>query len=299
MKQFYISIFVYLFSSACDAQQLTASSFYDMHAVLHNPATAGGNHQGFIGATYRTQWSNMPGSPQTALVFGNAFLQKVNIGIGGYVYNDVTGPTRRTGLQMAYAYQIQLNNSSFFSIGIEGRFQQFSFDRQKLQESIGNDPVLEGTGNRIKGDAGLGLVYSSEKFQIGTSVSQLMQTKLDWYEGTGNQQEEAKLYRHYYLHSNYSFDVDGVTQIVPNVLLIYLPNAPLEMQAGARVEHNNLLWWGLAWRARQSLMISAGLHIKEKFTVGYSFDIYTTPLSVYDKGSTGHEIILRYDFTSK
>jgi hypothetical protein len=43
-------------------------------------------------------------------------------------------------------------------------------------------------------------------------------------------------------------------------------------------------------------MLSAGVHIKKKFTLGYSFDIYNTPLSVYDAGANAHEVILRYDF---
>jgi hypothetical protein len=108
--------------------------------------------------------------------------------------------------------------------------------------------------------------------------------------------KQARLYRHYYLHGNYKWNVDDGTAIVPSAMLVYLPNAPLEFQGGARVEHNEVFWWGLAFRARQSWMISAGLHINKKFTVGYCFDIYNTALSVYDKGSNGHEILLKFDF---
>jgi type IX secretion system PorP/SprF family membrane protein len=264
---------------------------------MHNPATAGIQHYGSIGGSFRTQWSGISGGPQTGLLFGSTYLQKSNIGLGGYIYNDVTGPTSRTGLQMAYAYHIALKNDASFSLGLEARVQQFAFDKAKLQNSLGaNDPVIQGDEKHIKGDAGFGIAYTDKKFQIGASVSQLIQSKLNMYEGTGNPTEEAKLYRHFYLHSYYSWNVDNVTKIVPNVLFIYLPNAPLEFQGGARVEHNNLLWWGLTWRAKQAWMISAGLKIKQKFNIGYSFDIYTTPLSVYDKGSNGHEIVLRYDF---
>jgi type IX secretion system PorP/SprF family membrane protein len=280
------------------AQQLTASSFYDMYGVLHNPATAGSQHYGSIGGTFRTQWSGMPGGPQTGVLFGSAYLPKANLGIGGYIYTDVTGPTTRNGLEMAYAYHIPLKNDGFFSLGLEARLQQFSYDKAKLEGSLGsNDPVIQGDEKRFKGDAGFGLAYTDKKFQVGASVSQLIQSKLNLYEaGAGNPTEEAKLYRHYYLHSYYTWNVDNVTKIIPNILFIYLPNAPTEFQGGARVEHNNLFWYGLTWRAKQAWMISAGLRIKQKFNIGYSFDIYTTPLSVFDKGSNGHEIMLRYDF---
>jgi type IX secretion system PorP/SprF family membrane protein len=297
MKRISIIALALCFATISDAQQLTASSFYEMYGVLHNPATAGVKHYGTIGGNFRTQWSGMPGAPQTGLLFGNAYLPKAGIGLGGYLYNDVTGPTTRNGLEMAFAYMIPMKNNATFSLGLEGRLQQFSYDRSKLQGSLGaNDPVISGDDKRFKGDAGFGVAYTSKKFQIGASVSQLIQSKLNLYDGASSAEEQAKLYRHYYLHSNYSWDVDKVTRIIPNLLIIYLPNAPTEVQGGVRVEHNNLFWYGLTWRAGQAWLISAGLRLKERFNIGYSFDIYTTPLSIYDKGSNGHEIMLRYDF---
>ena len=100
----------------------------------------------------------------------------------------------------------------------------------------------------------------------------------------------------YFLHSLYHWSVDDNTVITPNVLMIYMPNAPVEFQGGFRVEHNEIFWWGVSMRARQSLMLSAGVNIDKKFTIGYSFDIYRTPLSVYDAGSSAHEVLLRYNF---
>ena len=292
-------IFSLLFSSVAYmaiGQQLFTSSLYDMQGNLHNPAVAGSAKHGMIGATYRSMWGGISGGPQTATVFGSGYLPNVKLGIGGYVYSDVTGPTKRIGLEMAYAYHIPLANDASFSIGLEGRFQQFSFDMAKLQTALGNDPVLGRTDNRFAGDAGLGFAYTSKKFQAGISVSQLLQSKLDFYTGNLTRTEEAKLYRHYYFHTKYDWQADEATVITPNLLMIYLPNSPMEVQGGVRVEHSKIFWWGVSYRARQSWMLSAGLHVKQKFTIGYSFDLYKTPLSIYDKGANANEIILRYDF---
>ena len=278
------------------AQQLTVSSLYDLQGLLHNAATTGVSKHGIIGGSFRTMWSGIDGGPQTTTVFGSGYLSKINLGIGGYLYNDVTGPTKRMGLQMAYAYHIPLRNTGSFSLGIEARLQQFSFDKGKLQQSLGNDPVLGTTDNRFKGDAGFGLAYTSKKLQLGAAVSQLIQSKLDFYTGNLNRTEQGKLYRHYYLHSDYIWDVDETSKIIPNILFVYLPNAPLEVQGGVRVEHKGMFFWGISLRARQSWMISMGVHINKKFTIGYSFDFYETPLSVFDKGWQGHEILLKYEF---
>jgi type IX secretion system PorP/SprF family membrane protein len=297
MKCIQLLVILLLAAVSVDAQQLNASSFYEMYGVLHNPAAAGTKYHASLGGTFRSQWEGMPGGPQTGLIFGSTYLKKSKLGLGGYVYNDVTGPTRRTGLQTAISYHIFMNdNKAALSFGLEGRFQQFSYDKERIGPVLGNDPVVAGSDNTIKGDAGFGIAYTTSDFQLGVSAAQLIQSQLGFYEGAGNPTEEAKLYRHYYLHSNYNWDVDQTTRIIPNLLLIYLPNAPLEVQGGARVEHSNTFWYGLAYRARQAWMISAGVRIKGKFNIGYSFDIYKTPLSIYDNGSNGHEIMLRYDF---
>ena len=293
-------IILFLLSGAgainADAQQLMTASLYDMHGNLHNPATAGAEKHLMIGASYRSMWDGIPGSPKTVLVFGSGYLAKVKLGLGGYIYSDETGPTKRTGLEMAYAYHIPMKNGATFSLGLEARLQQFSLDKVKLQASLGNDPVLAGAEKRFKTDAGFGISYNGNKLRAGASVSQLIQSKLDFYSGNLNRTEVAKLYRHYYFHANYTWDVDGNTKLIPNILFIYLPNAPTEFQGGVRVEHKEVFWWGVALRARQSWMLSAGVKIQKKFTIGYCFDIFQTPLSVYDQGSNGHEIILRYDF---
>jgi type IX secretion system PorP/SprF family membrane protein len=293
MKKYFI-ILLSFFALSLEAQQLMVSSLYDMQGNLHNPAVAGLNRSLSFGSSYRTMWSSISGSPITATVFGSAYLKSIKFGVGGYIYSDITGPTSRRGLQTSFAYHIPFVNNATLSIGLEARFQQFSLDKAMLLEALGSDPVLAGAGARFKGDAGLGFLYSSKKFQVGASASQLIQSKLDFYVGAFSRSEVARLYRHFYLHGNYSWQVDQNTKLIPNLLFIYLPNAPSELQAGIRVEHNELFWWGLSLRARQSWMISTGVKFQKKFILGYSFDIYSTPLSVFDRGANAHEMILRY-----
>jgi type IX secretion system PorP/SprF family membrane protein len=294
-RKIFFAVFLFI-SVQSNAQQLMTSSLYELQGNLHNPALAGVGGQVTMGASYRSMWSGIEGSPSTALIFGSGYIAKAKIGVGGYLYSDVTGPTSRKGIQTSYAYHIPLQKGASFSVGLEARFQQVSIDKTLLQESLGNDPVLAGAGNRFKGDAGVGVAYTSPKFQVGASVSQLIQSKLDFYNGTLTRSEEARLYRHFYVHGSYNWQVDANTKVIPNFLLIYLPNAPAEFQAGARVEHKEVFWWGLSLRARQSWMLSAGVKVQKKLTLGYSFDIYSTPLSVFDKGPNAHEVLLRYTF---
>ncbi len=293
--KYILTAFFAIAIATTDAQQLQTSSLNDMQGVLQNPAMAGVQQTNFVGATYRTQWSGIAGSPKTATVFGSFDMPKQKIGIGGYLYSDKTGPTSRTGLELSLAKHIVSDNGNIFSIGIESRFQQYALDKSKLTATLGADPAIGGSDNRFKYDAGFGVSYITKKLKLGASVSQLVQSKLNFYSGNLSTTEAARLYRHYYFHGAYTWDVDGVTSITPNFLVTYLPNAPADFQIGARFEHRSIFWWGLGYRSKQSYMISAGVHINKKFTLGYAYDDYITPISNFDGGSNGHEVVLRFN----
>ena len=298
MKHFIILAMFAGAVATVNAQQLQTSSLFDLQGVFHNPSTAG-SQGSMVGASYRTQWSGFSGAPKTATVFGAFDMPNHNIGIGGYIYNDKTGPTSRTGLQLAFAKHIPTRNGGRFSVGIEAKGLQYSIDRAKLMATLGSDPALGTSDNKFKFDAGFGISYTGKKLQLGVSVSQLVQSKLDFYTGTLTPTEEARLYRHYYFHGKYKWSVDDATTITPHFLVTYLPNAPTDYQFGVRVEHNEIFWWGVGYRAKQSFMLSAGVNVNKKFTIGYAFDIYSTPISVYDQGANAHEILLRYNIRNK
>jgi type IX secretion system PorP/SprF family membrane protein len=299
MKRFLTILALFASLAKPSAQQLNTSSLYELQGLFHNPATAGTYAPAIVGGVYRTQWSSFTGAPRTATVFGSFDLPEQKIGLGGYLYSDKTGPTSRTGIALAFSKHIPLNNGAKFSAGLEARGLQYAIDRAKLTQTLGADPAIAGGDNSFKFDAGAGVAYTSKRLQLGVSVSQIIQSKLNFYEGTLTPAEEARLYRHYYLHGSYKWDVDQQTTITPSFCVIYLPNAPTDFQGGIRVEHNQLFWWGLAARARQSFILSAGVHIKNAFSLGYSFDIYKTPLSVFDAGANAHELMLRYSLTTK
>jgi hypothetical protein len=63
------------------------------------------------------------------------------------------------------------------------------------------------------------------------------------------------------------------------------------------IEHKNLLWAGLGYHYNQSFTGMAGIKIKKQLSLGYAFQQYRTPISVFDAGGAAHEISLRYFFS--
>ena len=95
------SIIILFFCSGVlgvSAQQLTTASLYDQQGMLHNPAVAGVQKHGSVGVSYRSMWEGIDGGPKTTILFGSGYISRANLGVGAYLYNDVTGPTRRTGI---------------------------------------------------------------------------------------------------------------------------------------------------------------------------------------------------------
>ena len=281
---------------ALEAQQLHFTSQYLQHNSMINPAAAGISNKNMVGISYRSMWSSFPGNPRTFMVYGDAELKRLNAGIGAYVYRDETGPTSRTGLQLAYSYHIKMRNPDHrLGLGLELRALQFAIDKNKISGSLEDDPILSGSDNKFGFDAGAGAYYTNGKLSVGAAVSQLIQSKLE-LANVPNSKTGGKLYRHYNFNANYRIHTGGDIYIIPNALVRVIENSPSEYEAGARMDYMDKVWWGLTWRVDQFWSLQAGFRLLKKVAMTYSYDYYETPLSVFTSGSGAHELGLKFEF---
>jgi type IX secretion system PorP/SprF family membrane protein len=277
-----------------NAQQVFTISQFIQHNFIFNPAAAGANDDASVGATYRKMWAGIDGGPQTTILYGDKYFSKKKVGVAVVLYDDKTGPTSRSGGQVNLSYSIEMQQGRKLMFGLAGTLMQYKLDKAVLAAYIPNDPLLSASENTIKGDAAAGIYYKSPTLSIGASVQQLVQSKFNYIKTNNNPQ--GKLYRHYYFMGSYNWKVDEVNVVVPNVLVEYLPNAPVYYTAGVRLEHNDIFWVGLSYHHQQGYSAFVGLKIDHKLALGYSYDQYTTPLSLFDDGSGAHELSIRYYF---
>ncbi len=283
-----------IFFNKSVGQQIFKISQIQQHNFLYNPAAVGASNKSSIGATYRKMWAGIAGGPQTSLIFGDMYIENKKLGIGGALYADKTGPTSRTGSQLNFSYSIPLKNESKLMFGVGANVLQYKIDKTGFANYIPNDPLLSSDGTEIKGDAALGVYYNSPTLNIGISVQQLAQSKLNFIKTNTN--PEGKLYRHFFLMASNNIRVDEANVFVPNVLIKYLPNAPADIEAGIKLEHNDFMWVGLNWHYKQSYSALLGIKINKQFSLGYAYDEYKTPLSIFDDGGVAHEITFKYIF---
>lgn len=298
MRKILLAITFLALVSAASAQQLHFMSQYLQHNPMYNPAAAGFSEKNMLGVSYRSMWSSFPGNPTTSMVYGDFELKKMTSGISTYLYRDQTGPTSRTGVQLGYSYHIKARNEkSRFGIGLELRGLQYAIDKSKLTD-LGNDPVLGGAESKFAFDAGAGVYWTNSKLSVGAAVSQLIQSKIALAD-VANSTLNGKLYRHYNFTANYKIQTGDDIYVIPNAMVRVIENSPSEFDFGAQVNYQNKVWWGLDWRVNQFWSLQAGIKILQRVRATYSYDYYTSPISVFVAGSGAHEIGIQFDLKKK
>jgi len=280
------------------AQQLHFMSIFQQHNSMYNPAAAGFTGYPVFGASYRSMWSSFPGNPRTFMAYGDAYWEKKNSGFAGYVYKDITGPTSRTGVQLAYSYHVKTGAHSKLGLGLELRGLQYAIDKSKISDALGSDLVLAGNNTSFKLDGGAGIYFSDGKFSAGAAVSQLIQSKLA-FNDVPNAKERAKLYRHYVANASYVIETGGNTHLTPNAMVRIIPNAPTEFDFGCKVDYQDRIWWALSWRVKHFWSLQAGFKLMDQISFTYAYDYYNEPFSDYNTGNNGHEIGLRFNLKKK
>jgi type IX secretion system PorP/SprF family membrane protein len=299
MKKIKLLFALTVLSLSMQAQQLHFMSQYLQHNSMINPGAAGMSDADFVGMSYRSQWSSFPGNPKTYMLYGDVLLDKLKAGVAGYVYRDETGPTSRTGIQLAYSYHITSKNEKHkIGLGLELRGLQYAIDKGKLVGALANDPALAGASAKLGIDAGAGVYYTGDKLSAGLAVSQLIQSKLQLAD-VPNLKTNGRLYRHYNLNANYKFHTGDDIYLIPNALFRYVQNAPSEFEIGTKLDYQDKLWMTIMYRVGQSYSLQTGFKIADKVRLSYSYDAYNNPINAFDGGSGGHEIGLKFDFNKR
>jgi type IX secretion system PorP/SprF family membrane protein len=297
MKKIIITAILISSMLTAAAQQLHFTSLYQQHNSMYNPAAAGmSDNKAILGMSYRSMWSTFPGNPKTFMVYADADWNKMNAGIAGYIYRDVTGPTSRTGMQLAYSYHIKTgaDEKRKLGLGLELRTVQFAIDKAKLQDALANDPVLSGADSKLKLDAGAGVYYTNGKLSAGAAVMQLIQSKLSLAE-VNNATLRARLYRHYNFTVNYMFNTGEDIYVIPNAMVRMIEHSPTEYEFGCKVDYQDKIWWNLLMRVKQFWSAQIGFKLFKKVGLGYCYDYYVTPLSQFTDKYHSHEFSFRFD----
>lgn len=281
-------IAAFLLSGSAEAQQLPQLTQYQFNDYVINPAVAGSRPFFEFRSGHRYQWVGITDAPRT-FVFSTSTPIAHNMGVGGYLYTDHVGPTRRSGVQLSYAYHVQLSRSLRLGLAASGGVLQFEVDGSKIEFHDAGDPVIDDQLRRdLLADAKFGFYLYSEKFWLGGTVPQLMQNDISFFD---NESETlSKLEDHYYGSVGYKWDVSDNWRITPSVLVKYVEPVPVKIDASLMITFLEQFWIGGTWRSEDAIAAMLGVELGDSFQFGYSYDMTTTNLEKYSNGT--HEVML-------
>ena len=215
------------------------------------------------------------------------------MGVGGLIFTDHVGPTRRTGFQATYAYHLPVTSEIKLALGLSVGALQFLVDGSKINFHDGSDPVID---DQLRGDlvpdASFGLYAYHDDWWVGVAAPQLITSTVYFYDAEEN--DMNKLASHYQAMAGYRWNFADDFKLEPSVLIKYVDPVPAKLDLTATVRYKDMLWLGATYRTQDALSVMLGAWVKQTFQFGYSYDITTTNLKNYSDGT--HEVMLAVTF---
>lgn len=302
MKQFriYISACVILLTGMMGvrAQQMPQFTQYMMNSYVINPAVAGTYNHYKIKLNGRYQWLGFPESaPQDLFfsVYGPSETQ--DMGWGGLVYSDVTGPTSRLGMLGSYAYNVSLHEDMRLSMGASLGVNQYKISFSQLNSGTNNyDPKLPSVDQAAwVPDANIGLYLWSTSYYAGFSAHQLIRNKLDLVEDIDSDTISGinRLKVHFYMTGGYAFILSDEYILETFAMVKGLTPVPIQWELSAKMTYDRMFWGGISYRHKDALSFLTGISY-EKYGLGISYDFLLSEIRRWGTGSV--EIMISYRF---
>ncbi|MFK7807137.1 MAG: PorP/SprF family type IX secretion system membrane protein [Saprospiraceae bacterium] len=310
MRSFYLTMFL-LLGTMCSlsAQQLPQYSLYMFNQHQTNPAYAGLDNAIVLNGLVRKQWSGLEGSPLGQHVSAHMPLYILGGGVGFNAENDIAGALRRTSATLSYNYWMKLSRKSLLSIGLGAGISQVSLDGRKLRAPGGiySDPDNGGSINHndnqlpiglesaIAPIINAGLFFQSERFDIGASVKNILESEVtyDLPNGTTSLTEN----RHFYGFAAAHFDIGKIFEWMPS-LMVQSDLQQIQAELSTLFRYNGNIFGGAGIRGYNNntldaVVLIAGFNLNERTTLAYAYDLTLSTLNTVSNGS--HEITIRYN----
>ncbi len=260
-------------------------SNYMFDEISYNPAFTGEGETFRASLLARKQWLGFEGSPLFETLSIDGATKHLG-GLGLHVVNDKLGFENVVTATFNYSYGVTMSEHSRltagFAVGIIDRYVDIS--EFVYQNQVQSDPEgYDANNNNIIPTLNVGLSLAIKNLTLGVSATHVA-SNLD-------KASVTKLPRHIYWYGQYKINPEGKVCAVPTVLVKY-GSAKTQFEANTNFYFNNKFWLGASYRANESVVGLAGIILKDRIYIGYSYDCNIGENRQYSYGS--HEIFLSW-----
>ena len=280
-----VSLLCVDFASAQQDPQYT-QYMYNMNVV--NPAYAGNKEVLSITALYRKQWSGFDGAPETITFSAHSPISD-KIGLGLSAIKDELGPVSETNVYADFSYTLQVSESLKLAFGLKAgaTFHDVGLIDLELQDP--NDPFFSQDINNTYPNVGAGAFFYGDKFYIGLSVPNFLNSvHLD-----ENGIKYGSETNHYFATAGYVFDVSENMKLKPSVMVKSAFDAPLSIDGNLNALFYEKFGIGASYRLDESFSGLVGFQVTPNIRIGYAYDRVVSDINVVSDAS--HEVILTFD----
>ena len=321
-------IAVFLGAFYVSAQDVDCSQFWN-NGVQYNPAMTGVIPANLrVASFYRNQWSSVGSTYNTFGLNADTRIEtkgNTSFGLGVNVYRDVAGDLKQgtTNAQLSFSTIVSLDGKSKLSLGLNGGMIQKGMDQSGAQwNSQYTSGSYDGTLpygetfnslSEIKGDVSAGIVYyysTSEtamtlndrfNMKIGFSCNHIIRPKFNWHVVAPD-----AMYRNFVAHAEFLIGIQNSKwSILPAVIAQFQgPSKEIlcgsqfrfELKKASRITgfvKGVYLNIGTFIRLGDAFIPSVTLEF-DRYSIGASYDVNTSPLRAASNFSGGFEISLKF-----
>ncbi|MEZ4875549.1 MAG: type IX secretion system membrane protein PorP/SprF [Flavobacteriaceae bacterium] len=303
MKKIFATVLVLIALGFCTnrvyAQQDAQYTQYMYNPLSVNPAYAGSRDVLSIIGLYRTQWVGLDGAPKT-MNFGLHSPVGRKVGLGLNVTRDEIFISNETYVDAMFTYTLDLSDKGKLALGLKGGGHILDINSDRAKGPFQDDVIAEIDINKFSPQVGAGAFYYTDKFYLGASIPNILQTEhfdTSLISNNSNSSATAKERVNFYVMTGYAFDITDNLKFKPAVLSKIVAGAPLQLDLSGNFLIHDKFTLGLAYRWRAALSGLAGFQISDQVMIGFAYDWETTDLQQYNDGS--YEVFLRFELFNR
>ncbi|MDR3093295.1 MAG: type IX secretion system membrane protein PorP/SprF [Bacteroidales bacterium] len=283
------------------AQQIPVTTLFIEDQFLYNPAVAGTDDGFKVRMNNRFQWTGFTDAPVTNQLSAYGPHKNKNIGYGGTIGYDATGPTARFTLNGAFAANFALGGSLRLSTGIHFGFIQYRVDGSQFELDSPDDPHAIDDPyappvpmSAFLPDAAAGVYLCNHSLTLGFSALQLFSNNIKF---NGEDSKNNKLKPHFYGIAGYKFYFSD-WMLEPAVLAKKVETVPLQLDITTRLMFREQFWGGVnvrnTFESFDDLCFMVGYIHQKRLNIGIGYDFSPSAIRSYTNGTI--ELMIGYNF---
>ncbi len=258
------------------AQQPQVYNQFFMNPYIYNPAYAGVEGHTTFFITYRDQWTNIESAP-TLSDFNFHVPLKGGIAIGAAAFNIRQGLLQTSATKITGSYLINIDRKHFLRLGMSIGAGINSVNLNELADAAG-DLAIAGFLDQstfFLGD--FGATYHFGHFNVGFALPNLFSYNPITQREVST--PEFSPLDNVLFKMNYRGHINDDLAFEPHLIFRYSSVIPYQYEAVLIAHLYHIVWVGGSYRQDSGFIGLAGAKIKEKFGIGFSYELGNSQIS--------------------